>query len=67
MTKQWKIQDVERIVTEHSYNKVGGRMCDATTANCVWMVYKALSPKNKMKAETIPFPKFVNFAWKQVK
>lgn len=60
----------ERIVQNHQYEKYGGVLIDATTANVIVTVAAALSPENRARIDEIVerrgLVRFVEFCWKHV-
>ena len=56
-----------RIVENHQYEEVEGYLMDVQTAGALLAIYAALSPKAREKFDSVPLPKLVDFAWKQVR
>lgn len=56
-----------RIVENYQYEEVEGYLMDIMTARALLAVYAALGPEARMKFDSVPLPKLVDFAWKQVR
>jgi hypothetical protein len=56
-----------RIVENHQYEEVEGYLMDVQTARALLAVYGALSPSARVRFDSVPLPRLVDFAWKHVK
>lgn len=65
--KEKRIDVLRRIIKEHQYEKIDGKVVDATTANMLVQVYEALRPDLQRKFDKIPLMKLVDFGWSVVK
>lgn len=65
---KWSGDRVEglRKVMSDGAREIDGYLVDIQTANVLLTVYDALSPANKASFGTLPLPRLVDFAWKQV-
>lgn len=62
------IEKVKKIVDEHQYAKIGGKVVDGTTANVILKVYNAITDEElKKKFADLPILKMVDIAWKMIK
>lgn len=67
MSEQSWIDAATRIVERHQYEKVDGVLLDATTANALMTVDRALSAANRERFRAMPLVQAVNVAWKLLK
>lgn len=65
---KWSGDRVEglRKVMSDGAREIDGYLVDIQTANVLLTVYDVLSPANKASFGTLPLPRLVDFAWKQV-
>ena len=60
------IESCELAVKNHQMIKYQKQSIDVQTANAILTVYNSLNEKNKVRFESLPLPKLIQFCWGSV-